>query len=78
LLSEQDDAKTAVKLVKLVHQCPDCLTVYDAEYGDILSAIPPGTAFEDLPASYCCPTCDGEKAIFQPVELSKSTYSEPA
>lgn len=78
LLSEQDDAKLAVKLVKLVHQCPDCLTVYDAEYGDILSAIPPGTAFEDLPASYCCPTCDGEKAIFQPVELSKSTYSEPA
>lgn len=77
LLSEQDDAKAAVRLVKIVQQCPDCLTVYDTDYGDMLSAIPPGTAFEDLPASYCCPTCDSGKSTFIAVEFTKSTYSEP-
>ncbi len=65
-------------MAKIVHQCPDCLTVYDPEYGDILGDILPGTAFEDLPASYSCATCDSGKAIFVPVELTRSSHLEPA
>jgi rubredoxin len=41
-----------------VHQCPDCLTVYDPQYGDMFSDISAGTAFHDLPETYTCPTCD--------------------
>ena len=78
MLSEPDEAKTAVKAVKTAHQCPDCLTIYDPEFGDILGDIPPGTAFEDLPADYCCPTCDSSKAIFVTVELTRSSQLEPA
>lgn len=78
MLSEPDEAKMAVKTAKTVHQCPDCLTIYDPEFGDILGDIPPGTAFEALPAAYCCPTCDSGKAIFLPIELTRSSHLEPA
>ncbi|MGV3602271.1 MAG: rubredoxin [Dyadobacter fermentans] len=78
MLSEPDEAKTAVRPVKTAHQCPDCMTIYDPEFGDILGDIPPGTAFEDLPAAYCCPTCDAGKANFLPVELTRFTHLEPA
>ena len=78
MLSEPDEAKTAVKMAKTVHQCPDCLTIYDPEFGDMLGDIPPGTAFEDLPASYCCPTCDSGKDVFLTVELTRSSHPEPA
>ncbi|SDG48718.1 Rubredoxin [Dyadobacter soli] len=78
MLSEPDEAKTAVKPVKTAHQCPDCMTIYDPEFGDILGDIPPGTAFEDLPADYCCPTCDNSKAVFTTVEFSRSSHLEPA
>lgn len=77
MLSEPDETKATVKTAKIVHQCPDCLTVYDPEYGDILGDIPPGTAFEDLPAGYSCATCDSGKAIFVPVELTRSSHLEP-
>nr|WP_295923390.1 rubredoxin [uncultured Dyadobacter sp.] len=78
MLSEPDEAKAAIKTAKTAHQCPDCMTVYDPEFGDILGDIPSGTAFEDLPASYCCPTCDSGKAIFVPIELTRSSHLEPA
>lgn len=78
MLSEPDEAKTAVRPVKTAHQCPDCMTIYDPEFGDILGDIPPGTAFEDLPAAYCCPTCDAGKADFVPIELTRFTHLEPA
>lgn len=78
MLSEPDEAKAAVKAVKTAHQCPDCLTIYDAEFGDIPGDIPPGTAFEDLPAAYCCPTCDSPKAAFVAVELARHSHLEPA
>ncbi|OJV21898.1 MAG: rubredoxin [Dyadobacter sp. 50-39] len=78
MLSEPDEAKTAVRPVKTAHQCPDCLTIYDPEFGDILGDIPSGTAFEDLPASYCCPTCDSPKTGFTAVELARYAQPEPA
>lgn len=78
MLSEPDEAKAAIKAVKTAHQCPDCLTIYDPEFGDILGDIPFGTAFEDLPGDYCCPTCDSGKATFVTVELTRSSQLEPA
>lgn len=75
---EPDEARAAVKPARLAHQCPDCLTVYDPEYGDILGDILSGTAFEDLPATYSCPTCDNAKQNFVTIELSRSPHPETA
>ncbi|MEC3966413.1 MULTISPECIES: rubredoxin [Flavobacteriaceae] len=52
-----------------VHQCPNCLTVYDSETGDAQNGIEPHTKFEDLPEAYICPVCGSEKDVFEPVEL---------
>jgi rubredoxin len=45
----------------IIHQCPDCLTVYDENYGDVMQHIKAGTSFEDLPGDYCCATCGTAK-----------------
>ncbi|WAC15152.1 rubredoxin [Dyadobacter pollutisoli] len=71
VVTEPDELKTIQKNTKLVHQCPDCLTVYDPEFGDISKNIPAGTLFDELPGTYCCPTCDTAKSAMQPVEMNK-------
>lgn len=48
-------------------RCPDCLTVYDAAYGDPDMGVPPGVSFEHLPDDYVCPVCAAEKARFLPL-----------
>ena len=53
---------------KVAHQCPDCFTIYDEAYGDPAQGIKAGTAFQNLPADYCCPTCDTSKAEFLEIE----------
>ncbi|WP_080053760.1 rubredoxin [Spirosoma aerolatum] len=45
----------------VVHQCPHCFTMYDAQYGDERQGIPAGTTFDNLPGDYVCPTCDAPK-----------------
>lgn len=54
-----------------VHQCDDCLTVYDPEFGDEAAGIAPGTAFKDLPADYTCNLCGAPKSNFKEVVLQK-------
>ncbi|PZX53173.1 rubredoxin [Algoriphagus chordae] len=49
---------------KEVFQCADCLTIYDPIYGDQMQDIPANTAFEDLPADYCCSLCEAAKSKF--------------
>ncbi len=51
-----------------VHQCKNCLTIYDEEFGDEFNEIATGIPFDELPASYCCPTCETGKEDFIPVE----------
>jgi rubredoxin len=51
-----------------VFQCIDCLTIYDAEYGDDLNHIPAGTVFADIDDSYVCPTCGSSKDKFVAIE----------
>lgn len=54
-----------------VHQCKNCLGIYDEVYGDDLNGIAPGTPFDSL-EEYCCPTCDSSKEDFVTVNLAKA------
>jgi rubredoxin len=61
------DTTTAIKKEKKqldVHQCQDCLTVYNCEYGDEEQGIEKGTLFKDLPVDYCCSLCEAPKLNF--------------
>ena len=49
------------------YQCRPCGYVYDPEKGNPDSGIEPGTAFEDLPDDWCCPTCGVSKDMFEKV-----------
>jgi rubredoxin len=44
--------------------CESCGYVYDPERGDPDGGIPPGTAFEDIPDTWCCPMCGARKRDF--------------
>lgn len=46
------------------YQCRDCLTVYDANFGDLTQGIPAETPFENLPEDYHCPLCEAPKTSF--------------
>ena len=46
--------------------CNPCGYTYDPAKGDPEHNIAPGTAFEDLPADWCCPLCGVSKDMFQP------------
>lgn len=54
-----------------VYQCPNCYTVYDEQYGDLLNDIEPGKPFQDLPDDYACPTCDTPKGALKPVDVER-------
>jgi rubredoxin len=47
-----------------VHQCQECLTIYNSDYGDVAQGIEKGVLFEDLPADYCCSLCESPKSNF--------------
>jgi rubredoxin len=58
---------TATKKIKKeldVHQCQECLTIYNSEYGDVIQGIEKGVLFKDLPVDYCCPLCESPKINF--------------
>lgn len=50
------------------YRCTICSHVYDPAEGDPESGIPPGTPFENLPESWCCPDCGASKEDFEPME----------
>ena len=50
------------------YECTVCGYVYDPAVGDPDSGIAPGTAFEDIPDDWVCPTCGVSKDQFEPVE----------
>lgn len=51
-------------------KCDVCGFVYDPKQGLPESGIPPGTAFEALPADFCCPVCGADKSSFSPLSLA--------
>lgn len=44
-----------------VHQCQECLTIYNSDYGDVIQGIEKGILFQDLPEDYCCSLCESPK-----------------
>jgi rubredoxin len=61
---------TAKKEVTFFHQCASCLTVYNSIAGEPENNILPGTNFEQLPVTYCCPVCEAEKSNFKKINQS--------
>jgi rubredoxin len=57
-----------VNAKKKKYQCKVCGHVYDPAEGDPAAGVPPGTAFEDLPADWICPDCGAAKGEFEPME----------
>jgi len=45
------------------YECP-CGYIYDPELGDPDNSIAPGTAWEDVPEDWVCPTCGLGKDAF--------------
>jgi rubredoxin len=73
--SAQAKAKPAKQEDHWLHQCKSCLTVYDEKLGDISKNVPAGTAFEKLPADYCCPLCDAAKDNFEKVNANHLAHA---
>jgi len=46
------------------YRCTICNYIYDPQKGDPDGGIQPGTAFEDIPASWVCPVCGAAKDMF--------------
>ena len=49
--------------------CLICGWIYDEEIGDPDSGIAPGTAFEDIPDDWVCPSCGTRKSDFEWLEI---------
>jgi rubredoxin len=47
-----------------IHQCKECLTLYNSEYGDVTQGVEKGVLFKDLPADYHCSLCESLKSNF--------------
>ena len=50
------------------YRCTVCDHIYDPVEGDPDRGIAPGTAFEDIPADWCCPVCGARKSDFVPMD----------
>ncbi|MRI00190.1 rubredoxin [Kriegella sp. EG-1] len=68
-IKEEKIKSTEENELHFVHQCPSCLTIYDATYGDYTANINAGTAFESLPDNYCCSVCETTKDEFKSIEI---------
>ena len=55
-------------MIAVKYKCTLCKYVYDPEEGDPDAGVPPGTAFEDLPADWLCPLCGASVEMFKPLE----------
>ncbi len=63
------EPKPDVSGSRTLHQCSNCLTLYDEQYGDVRSGIAPGVPFETLPDTYTCHVCESEKKYFVKVAI---------
>lgn len=62
---DESKSKTQAKEIKMdKYYCPACGYVYDPAIGDPDSGIKAGTAFEDIPENWMCPTCGMQKSDF--------------
>lgn len=64
---EKTPSEAADKLLQK-WECTVCGMIYDPLEGDPDGGIAPGTAFEDIPDDWVCPTCGTSKEDFVPME----------
>lgn len=50
------------------YRCTVCDHIYDPALGDPDTGVAPGTPFEQLPATWCCPDCGAGKEDFVPAD----------
>ena len=62
--NEQKKTRKTIPILNEIHQCSECMTVYDSTLGDKKAAVPPNTAFENLPEDYRCNVCEGAKEFY--------------
>jgi rubredoxin len=68
VLEMVNDNRTEIdKQADMVHQCKNCLSIYDKTYGDAMNGIAINTEFETL-MEYLCPVCESPKDHFLMVE----------
>ena len=49
------------------YRCTVCGYIYDPEKGDPDNGVNPGTAFENIPATWVCPECGVPKDMFEKI-----------
>ena len=49
-------------------ECRVCGYIYDPAKGDIDNGVNPGTAFENLPEDWVCPSCGANKDLFDKLD----------
>ncbi len=64
VLNQTSHSTIDSKPAKIVYQCEHCFTIYDEAFGDIENNIVPATTFADLPDTYHCSVCEGDKENF--------------
>ncbi len=70
--TDKENNKTSDKTTPVlseVHQCSECMTIYDSTYGDEKANIAPNTPFEELPENYTCNVCEGSKKQFSKIAI---------
>ena len=71
---EELTAAQAAEVEVLAAKCPGCGYVYEVEAGDEHEGFAAGTAWKDVPDSWCCPDCGvRDKVDFIPLDRSLAT-----
>jgi alkane 1-monooxygenase len=66
-------AAQAAEVEVLAAQCPGCGYVYEVESGDEHEGFAAGTAWKDVPDTWCCPDCGvREKVDFVPLDRTSA------
>jgi rubredoxin len=76
---EIDRLRAAEKFIQVDEgkfSCPGCDYMYEPERGEFLNSVRAGTAFEDLPADFCCPVCKTPKKVFSPIRKTIAGFAE--
>jgi rubredoxin len=50
-----------------IFMCRQCGHIYDESIGESEAGIPPGTDFDALPDTWCCPECRAERSHFEQI-----------
>jgi rubredoxin len=76
---EIDRLRAAEKFIKINEgkfACPGCDYRYEPEKGEFLNGVKAGTAYEDLPADFCCPVCKTPGRVFAPITKTIAGFAE--